>query len=489
MVPGVRSFLAEHQAWIWIVALVAIVLWVTWRRRRTIFRPLAWMLVGGSVATLLIAGDFWWNAGQGIRRAPVTSATASSDLAEVVKSQLDSYEKRADDLERLLSLLVAMTAVYGIALGLSSYTQAKDSSDRLNEIRNDAVQQAHRSAERLTQIENDARQEVQKLPGEIAGIRQNAADTLNRIQDDANRRVDEFVHTVESRFPLLSDIDVGIRAIVTRVTHLFPVIDWTEENYGRLRPQDKQEILYYEKTIAALEPFDLRTIRKEVSEIFHGLGNFYGIKYKIEKEEREKDGSKPAPLQDDKERSRFFLERSLLHDSFNVGAINDRVFFALNISPSTQELTNARDLCHTSLKLDPEQQRARYNLAYIEHVDRRNYQESVKLLTEALPKARWQLAEPAHHHFSIHYNRACAYTRLRELDSALKDLAEAIPPAMPSDPQLKEQFLADIKLLKKGFSDDTEAPTTRRPEGGDLHELSKQHPQEFEKIRERLQHY
>ncbi|MGH9431302.1 MAG: hypothetical protein ACRD3T_07140 [Terriglobia bacterium] len=487
MVPGARllSVLA-HQAWIWVIALVAIILWITWKRRRTLFRPLAWMLVGASAATFLIAADFWWNAGPDIRSAPATSG--SPELTEVVKSKLDSYEKRADDLEKLLSLLVAMTAVYGIALGLSSYAQAKESSDRLNQIRNDALQQAQQSAGRLTQIENDARQEVQKLPGEMTGVRDNAAATLNRIQDDANRQVEDFVHKVQSRFPLLSDMDVGIRAIVTRVTHLFPVIDWTEENYDRLRPQGKQEILYYEKAIAALEPFDLGPVRKEVSEIFHGLGNFYGVKYKIEKEERKKDANKPAPLEDDMERSRFYLERSLGQDSYNVGALNDRVFFALNIDPSTQELTNAWDRCQASLKLDPEQQRARYNLAYIEHV-KQSYQESVKLLTEALSKLTWQLAEPARHHFSIHYNRACAHARLGETDSALSDLEEAIPPATPSDSQLKDQFPADIKLLKKGFADDTAPEDAQHPKEGDLHKLAVERAQKVGEIAERLKHY
>jgi archaellum component FlaC len=488
MAPDARwFFVLANQAWIWILALTAVILWIIWKWRRTLFRPLAWALAGMSIATFLVASNFWWRANQSKQPLPVVSG--SSDLAVEVKSKLEGYEKRADDLEKLLSLLVGMTAVYGLALGLNGYVQAEDSRQRLERIKDEAIQQANLLAARLTQIENDARQGVQKLPGEIDGLRHDAERTLNRIQDNANRQVEEFVHKVESRFPLLSDIDIGIRAIVTRITHLFPVIDWTEENYEKLRPEDKQEILYYEKAIAALEPFDLGPVRKEVSGIFHGLGNFYGVRYKTEKEKKEKGAGKPAPLEDDKERSRFYLDRSLRQDSKNVGAINDRVFFALNIDPNPQELSNARDLCHSSLSLDPEQQRARYNLAFIVHTIEKDYQQSVALLTEALSKTKWQLNEPARHYFSILYNRACAQARLGETDSALSDLEKAIPLAIPSDPRIKDQFLADIRLLKEGFQQDIEAPTPQNPLGGDLYTISKDHPQKLQEIAERLKQY
>ncbi len=250
------------------------------------------------------------------------------------------------------------------------------------------------------------------------------------------------------------------------------MIDWTDEKYKRLQPQDKQEILYYEKAIAALEPFDLRSVSRDVSEIFHGLGNFYGQKYSTEREENKAYAGKPQPFDDDKERSRFYLDRSLSQDRSNAGALNDRVFFALNIDPGLEEYKKAMDLCQDSLKWDSEQQRARYNLALLKHVVRKDYRDSERLLTEALAKTTWQLSQPPSHHFSILYNRACGRARLSELDQAMQDLEGAIPAQMPSDPLMRAQFLADIPQLKTTLPEDLGAPAQTNPDGGDLYVLS-----------------
>jgi hypothetical protein len=442
-----------------LIAIPLVLVLVLWRWRGNFARSVMWVLAGVSFALFLLASGLWWEASEGTRLSMVTPR--SNELAQNVKDKLEGYEKRADDLEKLLSLLIAMTAIYGLALGLSAYLQAKESAEKLEAIRKDAIQQANDSGTRLKQIEDDARREAQKLPTE-----------LKTIRDEAQHSVEQFVERARSRFPILEDMDNGIRSMVVRITRLLPVIDWTDENFRRLQAQDKQEILYYEKAIAALEPFDLRSVRRDVSEIFHGLGNFYGLKYSTEKEEKKKEPQKPAPLDDDKERSRFYLERSLSQDPINVGALNDRVFFALNIDPGPEEYKKALDLCQASLKSDPEQQRARYNLALLEHTFKKDYRRSEELLTEALDRKTWQLERPAGHHFSILYNRACARARLRELAEAIQDLEEAIPAAMPTDSQLKGQFLADIRLLKATLPGDLEAPKPDNPGGGDFYELS-----------------
>ena len=299
------------QAWLWSIAMVAALLGILWRWHRRLLYPLAWILVGMSLATFLVASSRWWQVSRNLT-LPLP-APPDASLAQDVKDRLESYEKRADDLEKLLSLLVGMTAVYGIALGLNAYAQAKE------------------SAEKLAKIQEDAQQGAQRI---------------------------------ESRFPLLSNMDEGIRAMMDRLTHLFPVIDWSDEKYHALRSEERQEVLYYEKAVAALEPLDLRGIRQEASEIYRGLGSFYGSKYGSERDGWTKGYWPPAPLEDDKERARFYLERSLRHDRTNVKALNDRVFFSLNIDPGkVEEYQKAFDLCRQSLKIDSGQQRARYNLA------------------------------------------------------------------------------------------------------------------------------
>lgn len=501
MTGGVLGFdILDGQAWLWICVPVVALLVVIWRWRRSFFGPMAWVLVGASLPAIVLAGGGSWGVSQGVRLSIVT--TRSGELAGDVKDKLEAYEKRADDLEKLLSLLVAMTAVYGIALGLTAYVQAKDSADKLDRLTAEAFQRGTESATRLGTIEGQAQQEAAKLAAEIIRIQDtnlkalvdlgNRADEkFERIRIAADRQVQEFVRQVESRFPILADLAGGLRHMGATVARLFPDIDWSAVDYNRLHPQDKQEVLYYERAFAALEPFNLRAMRKEASEIYHGLGNFYGLKYRTEKEENRKDESKPAPIEDDKERARFYLEKSLSVDGTNVAAMNDRTFFALNIDPSEGEHKKAEQLCATSLKLDPEQQRARYNLAYLEHTVHSNYRLSNDLLTEALAKTKWQLDQPARRRFSILYNRACARCRLGDMEGAVVDLEEAIPEAMPSEDALKKQFVEDIPKIKEVLKDDLKAPEPTSAQEGDLYRLSVTDPyrKRVEQVSARLSRY
>ena len=152
--------------------------------------------------------------------------------------------------------------------------------------------------------------------------------------------------------------------------------------------------------------------------------------------------------------------------------------------PSCGLLVDTSAAIHCNLR-----QAMALGMSVAKHILERDYPGSEKLLTEALSKTKWQLNEPARHYFSILYNRACAQARLGETDSALSDLKKAIPPANPSDALMKDQFLADIRLLKKGFQQDIEAPTAQNPLGGDLYTISKDRPQRLQEIAERLKQH
>ena len=201
----------------------------TQKRKWWLFsRILLCILLGISLATVVITGRFWW-------QQQANGPTGSAATPEALKEKLEFYDKRADELEKLLTLLLGVSTIYAIALGLSAYQQMKDS-----------------------------------------------ADSLKNLRKEAEKEIDEFVVKVESKFPLFADMDLRIREIMDRLMLLLPVIDWSDEDYRNLTEPLKQEILFYEKTVASLECFDLRGtrhIRQTVSEIYHGLGNFYGLRY------------------------------------------------------------------------------------------------------------------------------------------------------------------------------------------------------------------
>lgn len=318
-------------------------------------------------------------------------APDASRSAEVEK-ELEAYEKRADDLEKLLSLLVALTALYGIALAVNAYQQAQD------------------------------------LTGKI-----------RNLESDTKQEVDNFTHRLESRiytrFPVFGDMDIRIREIVSRLMRQLPVADWSEDNFVMLSEANKQQILFYEKTVAALECYDLEHIKRDVSKIYQGLGNYYSQKYGTELKVK-------AALPEDLSRALFYLGRAIDADPKNVGALNDRGYVSLEIEKS---LSEARKCFEQSLRLDQAQQRARYNLALVEHREQ-HYAESEKLLSEALNLRVWQDGEAsALHHASMHYNRACARSRLAEAGNAARLLGawDDLDQAFSSHEAKVENFLKE----------------------------------------------
>jgi tetratricopeptide (TPR) repeat protein len=372
-----------------------------------ITRVLLYILLGISLAMVITAGAFWW-------QLPANQPTRVTATAENLKEKLEAYDKRADELEKLVTLLLGVSTIYAVALSLSAYQQLKDSADKLESLK------------------KDAEKEIDRLPDDIA-----------KIRNEAKADMRDFVVKVESKFPLFADMDIAIRTVMDELISLLPVIDWSDADYRRLSDQERQKIFFYEKTVASLEYFDLRStrdMRQTTSEIYHGLGNYYGLKYvsdgKVHTEDREK--------------SRFYLDRAIRHDRQNTGALNDRAFLALYLD-APPKYADAKQLFSKSLEADSEQQRARYNLAYLEHSDK-NYRRAGQLLTEALSMKRWQNKLPARNRNDILYNRGCAYARLGEPEEALKDLEEVFSVRGDYTEELVKQFKQDIQSNGDLFS-------------------------------------
>jgi tetratricopeptide (TPR) repeat protein len=396
---------------------------------------LLYTLLGVCLSTVVVTGRFWW---QEQHNRPLGNAATLVEL----KDKLEAYDKRADDLEKLLTLLLGVSTIYAIALGLSAYQQLKD------------------SAEKLEGLRKEAQKKIDQLPGELVRIRELASD-----------EIEKFAARFLSKLFLFADMDVAFRGIMYRLMCLLPVIDWSDEENQEISPQIKEEILFYEKTVASFEYFDLRRlrqVRESASEIFHGLGNFYALQY-----------AREGKQDWHKERARFYLDRAIRFNPKNVGALNDRGFLATDLD-NPPDFATARDVFTKSLDADGEQQRALYNLASVEHREE-NYRRAADLLCQAIEKKRWQEKLPARHRDSILYNRACAYVRLGVGDAARKptwfDEAVAdLAKVFPSDGLMEAET-----LLGKNFKNDIKP-------GEDLHALTIEDPwkSEVEKIKSRL---
>lgn len=349
------------------------------------------VLAGVSLATVVVTSRFWW---QQELNGPPASSTTLSELDE----KLQTLDERADELEKLVTLLLGVSTIYAIALALNAYQQMKDSKVEI-------------------------RQQLKESKEEI----------------------DKFVTKVERKYPLFANMNTAFGDIMEHLMELLPAIDWSEGDYNNLTEHQKQEILFYEKTVASFEYFNFRRSPracKTVSEIYHGLGNFYGLKYEAEGKLRF----------EDKERSRFYLDRAIDYDGKNVGALNDRGFLAMSLD-KPPACAKAREVFTKSLETDEGQQRALYDLACVE-MEEKAYDKAVDLLTQALEKDHWQAKLPPRHLPSIYYNRACSYARLGDsnrtrktdlYEKAVQDLEEAFSPGAGKAKELPSSFDTDIR--------------------------------------------
>jgi hypothetical protein len=327
-----------------------------------------------------------------------------------LKDRLDGYSKQADDLQRLLTILVGFSTIYAGALALNSLKEAKESDQKLHD-----------------------------------------------LLKEAQEATDEVWNTL----PLLSDINHKFKVTVAEMIALLPTMDESDHAYNKLLPEEREQILFYEKTFAAAEYFNLAGFRTDTSKIYQGLGSFYARAARNSRRESDKSADPPEKMRLTKaykehlERARFYLRKAVEQDPGNTGALNDCAYLELVIAVGNdQQWDEAEHFCKMSLEKDPNQQRARYNLVWLKLTHTGDYATSVQLFREALDKPVWQQTETPRRIAEIFYNKACglvhlaraskvAEVRSRCLDEAMKDLEEAFNRPDRDNVTLSESFCGD----------------------------------------------
>jgi hypothetical protein len=413
----------------------------------------------GAVA-LWASGLFWWTSQQ-----TETTKAAPASLAEeekAYKDRLELYGKRADDLERLLTLLLGGSTVYALAVGVNAYQQAKDAKEKLTNLATDTKHQTD------ALLANSQKQ--------IKAIDDLVVDAKARItttQAEATSETKELIARSELRiaryFPLFQDMDVALGRITHKILNLLPSLDVVDGKFQQLSEQQIQEILFYEKAMSTFEFFNTEPLKSELSGMFHGLGNFYALKFKASENERGRTNqAAPTSSQDkeadkqDRERARFYLDYAISKDRRNMAALNDRGYFALIIDHPENREEAARNFL-ASLAVDDDQQRARYNLALNEH-RAKSYQKSLEIIDVALEKTKWQKGPRPERIPDLWYNRACSLACLagtkaepestRLLEAALKDLERVAAAEKANWVELYKSFEADLKTKAESAEKD-----------------------------------
>jgi hypothetical protein len=364
------------------------------------------LLVLFFLATFIISIDLIWEARQWSRAwIAGPGPKDSEEKAKRLEEKLTAYNKRADDLHTLVAYILGLSSLYSIALGVSSYLGVQH-----------ALNQAKEAAD-----------DVRDLKAKAEGAFKDLNDRLQEAKDGAMTQADAAVKEIRSQYLLIGRVDRAIDRVIQDLNRLLPLFDDSELVFARLTEENKQQFFFYEKAVASLELFDLKHSAQQASEIFDRLGRYYGLKYVLDRK-----GTPSNPNRDDLERSRFYLDRAIEKDGANILALNDRAFLAIE-GDSPSDLAAAREVLERSLATDGDQQRARYNLALVEHKEL-HYLEAEQLLTKALSLARWEREALLKRTVDMRYNRACARCRLY-----------ASPPG-PQDKFLKGAF-EDIKSV------------------------------------------
>jgi tetratricopeptide (TPR) repeat protein len=319
-----------------------------------------------------------------------------------LKERLDLYAKRADDIEHLLSVLLAISTVYAIALGVNAYAQLKESSAKMEKLTDSMTHDAEKTKSEILQI-----------------------------------------------FPIFDGIDIQITAIMSHLLDLLPRIDIAQKKYADLTPEQREAVRYYEQSIAATEIFNMRPFAEKRSGIYHGLGNFYALRFVGENR------TDNESLQ----RCLFYLGKAIALDPKNIAALNDRAYVALRIY-ATENYEEARRFFELSRQADPEQQRALYNLSWIYH-KQGDFTTSINLATEALNVGKWQMSKETARISDIYYHRACSFARRdglrsgnKRFEATLDDLQQVLSNTATDWPSILKSFRKDLQT------------------GEDLHEVS-----------------
>ncbi|HEX3375769.1 MAG TPA: hypothetical protein VHS29_02845 [Candidatus Acidoferrales bacterium] len=366
----------------------------------------------------------------------------------LLREKLNNYEKNAEDLKSLVSLLLGLSSLYALSLGVASYFGVQEAKDR-----------ADKTIDGLTKLEANAKANVQDYERR-----------LEKQTGDVEKHIKEFIETevlnVHRQFPLFRDTQESIQKIGNNLGQFVPDGDFGRDIFQKIDVKQRVMIEYFESSVAAFEFFDLQPFEKDVSRVYVMLGSYYSHKYAREATENSRDSKKnPPPDSADLERATLYLNRAHKVFPHSIAPLNELDYLYVIVMGQNEK---AVEFLQTSLDLQTNQQRARHLMAIIEHtrgteeLSKGNsakaiprFLESLKLLDYAIDKCtRWQATlEHPRYGRALRYNRACALARLAELgietvthaSRAMDDLELVFPTRQEPEEQRVSDFQNDMK--------------------------------------------
>lgn len=137
------------------------------------------------IESLLVVVFTLWLKKPTVPVNPTSQVTAqnANTVDQVLKEKLDRYSSRAEDLQKMVSLLLTLTTIYAIVLGVSAYTNFQNN-----------LQQADKGIERLDRL-------VKEQEATIAKHREEIPKRIEEMQKETTYTRRIAIATAISQFP------------------------------------------------------------------------------------------------------------------------------------------------------------------------------------------------------------------------------------------------------------------------------------------------
>lgn len=236
----------------------------------------------------------------------------------------------------------------------------------------------------------------------VQNFNSQAESGLRKIGETRTHLEKEF----RDQFPLAAKMEELLDQALQLLDSHFQDADSYENPFDEIGAQGRQEVLFYERVIAGFASLKVPKFRERLGRAFRGLGTFYTSKFREALPSLPLGSGIPKQIEEDLERARFYLGKALERNDQDFAAMNMFGYIALTVQrpPDVEE---ARRRFSQSGQIQPDQQRAYFNLANIAYLTDHNVDVAIQLYRDALCHRRWEFKASAQHATYLKFNLAC----------------------------------------------------------------------------------
>lgn len=331
---------------------------------------------------------------------------------QLLKNQLDNAAENSKQLDRLLTLLVALTSLYALALGLNSFFGLKQ-----------ILESGKEDLSRLREFLVQSRTETEKKLREVD-------DRVGATITNAHSQLAEFRTELREKYPELANLHASLRDLLSGIRLIFRAgQNWTTQ-YGELACEQRERFRVAEMRVSGLEVFqpgEVVSFRDDMRRVYQGLARFYSSKYQEEKDRSDWERASlyfQAAVQLDPTKPTAELMKDVgVHLTQIEVTLDDRV--AVRGKPLTPQekrevgmlRSRAEQSFSESLSHNPLEPGALFGLGWV-HQKNENYQAAIAQYAVLTGLTAWSVGERQKYLEDAFVNEAECYSLLASSDPA-----------------------------------------------------------------------